>query len=230
MHSTLRLLSTLTLGALLASAAHAQLSLTGHTTGYFDDLGSPNTTVVNAPDWTSATFHTGIPVTGSMQSSISFMNVDFTNVQSGEPIQVGLFNIVNGMTEIGSGQQTAVFNLGLELTGPENLTLAIGQINFHIDHTPNLPSLVPDTFAVSFEQPPPVQIQDTLVQFHINVDPLKFPLAENATIRKGDITATFTPVPEPSTYALAGSILLVGMIGYRRFRGRLTVQQVPAAA
>jgi hypothetical protein len=231
MTSTLRSLSALTLTALLASAAHGQLMLTGYTTGSFDDLGSPNTTVVNGAGGTSASFRTGIPATGSTQSSIEFANVNFSNVQSGEPIQVGLFNITNGMTVIGSGQQTAVFNLGLELTGPENLSLAIGQINFHIDHTPNLPALIPDTFAVTFNQPPPIQIQDTLVQFHISVDPQEFPLSENATVRKGDITATFTPVPEPSTYALGGSLLLIGIVGYRRFRGgRLTVARIPAAA
>ena len=159
---------------------------------------------------------------GSTQSSVSFTNVDFMNVESGEPIQVGLFHIVNGMTEIGSGQQTAVFNLGLELTGPESLSLAIGSINFHIDHTPNLPALIPDSFSVSFDQPPPVLIQDMLVQFHVTVDPLDFPLAENASIRKGDITATFTPVPEPETYALGASVLLIGLVACRRYRARRT--------
>jgi hypothetical protein len=203
--------------------AHAQLMLTGHTTGSFDDLGQPNTTVVNAADGTSASFRTGIPVSGSTQSSVSFTNVNFTNVQSGEPIQVGLFNIVNGMTEIGSGAPTAFFNLGLELTGPENLSLAIGTINFHIDHTPNLPALIPDTFSVSFDQPPPVKIQNTLVQFHITVDPLEFPLAENGTVTKGDITATFTPIPEPSTYALCGSVLLLGLAAFRRIRNQRTL-------
>jgi hypothetical protein len=226
-----RLLSALSLAALLvAPAAHAQLMLSGHTTGSFDDLGSPNTTVVNAPDGESASFHTGIPVSGSTQSSIQFTNVNFSNVESGEPIQVGLFNIRNGMTVIGSGQETAVFNLGLELTGPESMSLAIGSINFHIDHTPNLPALIPDAFAVSFNQPPPVMIQNTLVQFHINVEPLEFPLAENATVQKGDITATFTPVPEPSTYALGGAVLLVGAAAYRRFRSRSVVPALPVAA
>jgi hypothetical protein len=225
MLSVPRKLSSLAIAFFLSgAAASAQLMLSGHTTGSFDDLGQPNTTVVNAPDGESASFYTGIPVMGSTQSSVSFTNVNFTNVQSGEPIQVGLFNIVNGMTEIGSGQQTAVFNLGLELTGPENLSLAIGSINFHIDHTPNLPALIPDTFAVSFDQPPPVMIQDMLVQFHISVDPLEFPLAENASVRKGDITATFTPVPEPSTYALGASALLMGLVACRRYRGRRTAE------
>lgn len=227
MLSVPRSLSSLTIAFLFSGAvASAQLMLTGHTTGSFDDLSQPNTTVVNSADGSSASFRTGIPVAGSTQSSVAFTNVNFTNVESGEPIQVGLFNIVNGMTEIGSGQQTAVFNLGLELTGPESLSLAIGSINFHIDHTPNLPSLIPDTFAVSFDQPPPVLIQDMLVQFHISVDPLEFPLAENASIRKGDITATFTPVPEPGTYALGASALLMGLVACRRYRARRSADNV----
>src|SRR5690606_36690756 len=127
-----RTLPSLTIAFLLTGAeASAKHMLTRDTTGSFDDLGQPNTTVVNAADGSSATFHTGIPVMGSTQSSVSFTNVDFMNVESGEPIQVGLFHILNGMTEIGSGQQTAVLNLGLDLTGPESLSLAIGSINFH---------------------------------------------------------------------------------------------------
>ena len=220
MHSISRYFSTAIVAALLSLpvVAPAQLMLSGHTTGSFDDLGSPNTTVVNSADGSAASYSTGIPVSGSVQSSIKFTNVNFANVVSGEPIQVGLFTIVNGMTEIGSGQQTAVFNLGLELSSPENLSLSIGAINFHIDHTPNLPALIPDTFSVSFDQPLPVLIQNTLVQFHINVDPLDFPLPENGTVRKGDITATFTPVPEPSTYAIGAAVLLLGVTAFRRLR------------
>lgn len=221
MLSVPRSLSSLAIAFILTgTVANAQLMLSGHTTGSFDDLGQPNTTVVNAADGSSASFHTGIPVMGSTQSSVAFTNVDFANVVSGEPIQVGLFHIVNGMTSVGSGQQTAVFNLGLELTGPESLNLAIGAINFHIDHTPNLSTLIPDTFSVSFNQPPPVMIQDVLVQFHVTVDPLEFPVAENAFIQKGDITATFMPVPEPGTYALGASALLMGLVACRRYRGR----------
>jgi hypothetical protein len=49
---------------------------------------------------------------------------------------------------------------------------------------------------------------------------MEFSIAENATIQKGDITVTFTPVPEPSTYAVMGSALLVGLVAYRRIRSR----------
>lgn len=212
------------------SVAHAQLLLSGHTTGSFDDLGQPNTTVNNAPDGSWANFRTGIAASGSTQSSIEFANASFSNVGSGQPIQVGLFNIRNGMTLIGSGQHTAMFNLGLQLTSPEWQTLAINTITFHIDHTPNIVGAIPDTFSVSFEQPAPIKIQDTWVQFHVNVDPLDFQIAENATVRKGDITVSFTPVPEPGTYALAGSVMLLGLAAYRRARGRRLAQEVQMTA
>lgn len=221
MHRFTRFLPTLALAvALTGAAAHAQLQLSGYTTGSFDDLGEDNTTVTNAGDGSSASFTTGIPVTGSTQSSIQFQNADFTNVTSGEPIQVGFFNITNGQTEIGSGAQTARFNLGLQLNSPEMQALALSTIVFHIDHTPNLPNGVPDTFAVTFDQPAAIRIQDTLVQFHVNVDPAEFQLPEDATTQKGDITVTFTPVPEPSTYAAWGAALLVGLVAVRRFRGQ----------
>jgi hypothetical protein len=224
MTSIHRLFSALAILAVLSvPIARGQLLLSGHTTGWFDDLNQANTTVTNAPDGTSASFFTGIPITGSTQSSIEFTSVDFTNVGSGEPIQVGLFDIVNGRTLLGSGASTANFHVGLELTEPEGLTLAITSILFHIDHTPNLPnSLIPDSFAVSFEQPDPILIDDTLVQFTIHVDPLEFPVGENAMIQKGDITVSFTPVPEPSTYAIGGSLLVLGLATYRRIRERRT--------
>ena len=220
MHLRIRSLFALALGlALTCSVSQAQLLLSGHTIGSFDDLAEANTTVSNAPDGSWATFHTGIPVMGSTQSKIEFTNVTFNNVGSGEPIQVGLFNITNGMTAVGSGAPTAKFNIGLQLNSPVSETVAISSILFHIDHTPNLPGAIPDTFSVSFSQPDPIKIQNTLVQFHINVDPLDFQVAENATVQKGDITVSFTPVPEPATYAAWGAALLVGFIALRRIRG-----------
>jgi hypothetical protein len=221
MHLGIRSISALALGlALTCTVSHAQLLLSGHTTGTFDDLAEANTTVSNAPDGSWATFHTGIPVMGSTQSKIEFTNVTFNNVGSGEPIQVGLFNITNGMTAIGSGAPTARFNVGLQLTSPVWQTVAISTVLFHIDHTPNLPGAIPDTFSVSFSQPDPIKVKNTLVQFHINVEPLDFQVAENATVQKGDITVSFTPVPEPATYAAWGAALLVGFVAFRRFRGQ----------
>lgn len=230
MHSRIRLVFAAALAlALTCSMAHAQLLLSGHTTGSFVDLGEPNTTVSNAGDGSWATFATGVPVEGSVQSQIEFANDTFTNVASGQPIQVGLFSITNGMTEIGSGAQTAAFNLGLQLTSPSMQAVALTQIMFHIDHTPNLPGAIPDTFAVSFDQPGAMTIGNYLVQFNVNFDPMEFLVAENSTVQRGDVTVTFTPVPEPSTYAAWGAALLVGFVAVRRFRGAKAAS-LPAAA
>jgi MYXO-CTERM domain-containing protein len=231
-----RTLSALVLTAgLLAPVAHAQLRLSGYTTGSFDDLSEANTTVTNAADHSAASFATGIPVEGSTQSKITFKNATFTNVGSGEPIQTGLFTITNGMTQIGSGAPTARFNLGLHLTSPGNQDIAINTITFHIDHTPNLPDAIPDVFSVSFNQPEPVKLQNTLVRFHVDVSPLDFKVPENATVQKGDIRVSFspvsfTPVPEPSTYAAWGAAVLLGLTGLRQYRRRRSTAPAPIAA
>lgn len=231
MHYRIRSLYAAALGlALTFSAAHAQLMLSGHTTGSFVDLTEENTTVTNGADGSWANFQTGIPMRGSTQSRIEFTNSEFTNVTSGQPIQVGLFSITNGDTQLGSGAPTALFNLGVNLTTPEARELALTQLTFHIDHTPNRPDAVPDTFSATFAQPSAVKVGDTLVQFHVNFDPAEFQIAENATVQRGDVTVSFTPVPEPSTYAAFGAALLLGVIAYRRYRGEKALPQFTGAA
>lgn len=231
MHTRIRLLTAAALGlALSCSLANAQLLLSGRTTGTFIDLAEANTTVTNAPDGSSASFYTGIPYGGSTQSSIVFENDTFTDVSYGDPIQVGLFVITNGRTLVGSGAPTAQFQLGLELTSPAFQEIAISTITFHIDHTPNEGGVNPDLFAVSFDQPAPVKIGDYLVQFHVHFDPTEFNIPENTFLQKGDVYVTFTPVPEPSTYAALGAAMLVGFVAFRRIRGGKTAASLPAAA
>lgn len=231
MHTRIRSLIAAAFGlALTCSLANAQLLLSGYTTGSFVDLAEANTTVENAPDESWAKFSTGIPYGPTTQSIIEFSNDTFTDVASGEPIQVGLFEITNGMTLLGSGAETAQFNLGLQLTAPEWQAVALSTITFHIDHTPNSEGAVADTFGVSFDQPVAVQVGDYLVQFHINFDPQEFQVSENSTVQRGDVTVTFTPVPEPSTYAAMAAALMVGFVAYRRIRGAKTLPTLPAAA
>lgn len=230
MHIRIRSLLAAASGlALMCSMASAQLMLSGTTSGSFVDLAEANTTVTNSADGSWAKFHTGIPVFGSTQSKIEFTNVAFTDVTAGDPIQIGLFNITNGMTKIGSGAPTAKFNVGLNLTSPEMMALAVSTITFHIDHTINGEAGIPDTFGVSFAQPAPVTINGYKVQFTVSLEPAEFAVAENATIQKGDIFVTFTPVPEPSTYAAWGAALLVGMVAFRRIRGGKSQTALPAA-
>lgn len=231
MHTRIRSLLAVASGlALMCSMANAQLMLSGHTTGSFTDFSQPNTTVTNAPDGSWAQFHTGIPFGASTQSKIDFTNATFTNVNSGDPIQIGIFNITNGITLLGSAAATAEFHIGLQLTSPTMDAVAISTVLFHIDNTPNGPGGVPDTFSVTFDQPPPLLLAGFLVQFHVSVDPASFVIPEGGSIQKGDITVTFTPVPEPSTYAAFGAVLLVGVVAFRRVRGGRSMPSFPAIA
>ena len=232
MHIRIRSLLAAASGlALMCSMANAQLMLSGHTTGSFVDLGEAHTTVTNAADGSWAKFHTGVPVFGSTQSKIDFTNVTFTNVDSGDPIQVGIFTITNGMTRIGTGAQTAKFKVGLELTSPEMMALAVSTIVFHIDNTVNSGSGgVPDIFSVSFGQPASVNIKGYKVQFNVSLVPPSFQLKENATVQKGNIYVTFSAVPESSTYAIWGAALLVGFVAVRRVRAVKSLPALPSAA
>jgi hypothetical protein len=221
MHFRLRTLLAAASGlALVCSMANAQLMLSGHTTGSFVNLGEPHTTVTNAPDGSWAQFHTGVPVAGSTQTKIDFTNATFTNVDSGDPIQVGIFKIKNGTTRIGTGAHTAQFNIGLQLTSPEMMALAVSTITFNIAHTVNHgPGGTPDQYSVSFGQPAAVNINGYKVQFHVDLEPPVFVVPENATVTKGDIFVTFSAVPEPSTYAIWAAGLLIGFVAIRRIRG-----------
>jgi hypothetical protein len=205
---------------LFASDASAQLLLSGRTTGSFANLAQPNTTVNNASDGSFAVFKTGIPAPGSFKSSIVFSNETFTNVSSGDAIQVGLFVITNGITKLGTGAPTAVFNLGLELTSPEAQSLVLSQFTFTITHTPNLPDYtnVPDSYAVTFTVPPSTTVAGRHVWFDVVVDPAEFSLSEGSSTVKGALYVHFSPVPEPAIYGAAAGVLLGGLICWRRRR------------
>lgn len=215
------LLPTAALGlALTCSMAHAQLMLSGRTTGSFDDLGQANTTVTNAGDGSFAVYKTGIPANGSFQSSIVFNNATFTDISSGDAIQVGLFTITNGIAKIGSSANSANFHLGLELTSPEMQSIALSDFTFTLNHTPNLPDYtdVPDNYGITFTAPPTTTVNGYKVWFDVVVDPDSFSLGEEASQVTGAVYVHFTPVPEPATYALCGAALLGGLVLFRRFR------------
>lgn len=226
MHSITRLLSLKTArvalaAALLSSVAHAQLLLSGRVTGNFTDTPGPHDTIYNAPDGSSAWFKSGIPEHSTdKQTSIEFSQKLFTDIGPGL-VADNLFKITNGRTLLHSTATAAHFDLKLELTAPEMQNHLLTSIPFTIENTPNGPDphSVDDLYTISSGPIAPFKVGDYLVQFKFTA-PDSFTIHENQSLDVGRLDVTFTPVPEPSTYAAAGAALMIGLIGFRTLRRR----------
>jgi hypothetical protein len=221
MKNRLRLIVGSAIGlALAVSAAHA-LTLSGTTTGLFLGSSSGNTTIVNSPDGSFASFRTGVPV-GSFKSGVEFHGDTFTNVHSGDTFALGVITYYNGITRIGTSSADALFNFSINLTSPETMSHLLTQVKFGIDATVNTPQNTnPDLFTASFTQPAPIKIDGTWVQFTVNNLPSSTMVKENMIVELAQVTVTYlNPVPEPATYGIMGALGLMGLAGYRRFRGQ----------
>lgn len=234
MKHMLKLLGGSVLGlACLAGAARAELVLSGTTAGYFAGVSGPETEIVNAPDGSTASFRTGVPIPGSFRSGIVFENQDFAGIQNGDTFGFGFVTYYNGITQIGTSSAEAMLDFYLDLDDPAMDPILLTTITFGIDATVNTPAGTnPDTFTASFTQPPPVMIGGQWVQFTITGLPEVLMVAENTWTELADVTVTFlSPIPEPSTYGLIGAAALLGLVAYRRYRGRQTASDpaLPAA-
>lgn len=217
--------STALVFATMTGTAFADLRLTGTTGGFFQASPNPNTTITNSPDGMSASFRTGVPVSGSFQSGVKFNGHDFSDIGSGDTFSLGMLTYYNGITRIGTSSGNALLDFYLNLDDPAVGLVHLTTIDFGIDATVNTPpNLIPDAFTASFTQPPDVLINDQLVRFRINSLPTTTKLSENNWIDLASVTVTYlSPVPEPAAYGLVAAMGLIGLIGYRRLhslRGR----------
>ncbi len=208
--------------ALLVSAAHAQLSLTGYLTGSFTDTPGTYDTIFNAPDGSQAWIRSGVPETGAdFQTAIEFNQKNFANVTGGL-VADNLFRVTNGRTLLGTTATAAHFDLWLHLTAPDAYSSLLTPISFAIENTPNGTGNVDDVYGITASPIAPFHYAGHRVQFEF-VAPAAFEISENSWTDVGQLYVTFTPVPEPSTYAALGAALLVGVVAIRRFRHRPAV-------
>jgi len=205
--------------ALFASTAPAALVLSGNTAGWFQGTSSGSTVITNSVDGSSASFRTGVPISGSFKSGVAFTSSSFANIQSGDSFAFGMVRYYNGRTHVGTSSDNAVFDFYLDLSDPAMSPIKLSTITFGIDATVNDGTLVPDMFTTSFTQPAPVHIGDRWVTFTINDLPGSTQVDESTWLDLANVTVTFSPVPEPATYGLMGALALGGLVAYRRFRG-----------
>lgn len=220
MHSSLKYFVQAAMAAsLLSTVAHAQLLLSGRITGTFTGSLGSHDTLYNSPDGSYAYFKSGVPEhPWYPQSMVEFSQQTFTDIGPGL-VADDIFKVTNGRNWLGTTADAAHFNLWVELTSPENHASLLTPISFSINNTPNGNTNVDDRFQVSSSSIAPFKIGDTLVQFKFSA-PGSYSLHENASGYVGKLSVNFTPVPEPSTYAMAGAALLLGFTALRTLRRR----------
>lgn len=232
MHSFLKSLLAASAVALATAVptAHAQLFLSGTSYGEFADPGLTFTSVDNGP--AVSVFESGVAYRpfapyNDTTTAITYTGGAFSNVGAGEQLDLGSIQIRNGVTLLGTTASWAAMDLYLNLPEHGVLDFKLTTLLFSIDNTANGAGVanVPDLFLVGHSAVNPLALNGSTVNFNLQLSQPEFSIGSGASIAEGSIAdlslyATFdmTPVPEPSTYALAAAALLVGFVALRRFR------------
>jgi hypothetical protein len=207
--------------ACLVGTAQAALLLSGSTQGAFQGASSGWTDISNAPDGSSASYLTGLPVEGSTKSGVLFNGSDFVGIGDGDDFSFDLITYQNGRTVVGTSSPVAKLDFYVDLDIPAWDPLLLTTITFIIDPLPNLNGLIPDLFLAVYDQPDPIFIDGYKVQFTLEDLPLvTLQVDEGTQLIRGNAHVEITPIPEPATYGMIASVSLLGLVAYRRFRGQ----------
>lgn len=212
---------------------HAQLELSGTASGAFSDPGVAFTEVTNGP--VVSLFESGAPYRPNAPyfdtvTSIRYTGSSFANVGDGDQLDLGLVNITNGITLLGTTAKTAQLDVFLHLPDNGIASFKVTTLFFSIDTTANQGGLIPDLFLIGHSSVNSLNVGGRQVSFDLNLTNPAFATGDGASIREGQsatdglyATLHFSPVPEASTYALFGTLLLAGVVTWRRSRlGRLS--------
>jgi hypothetical protein len=213
-------------GAVAAPLAQAQLQISGNTYGVFANPLLPYTTVSNGP--VTSKFSSGVAYRPyapwhDTPTSITFKGSSFTDVPENTLFQVGSFTFKNGITKLHTTASSALMDLYINVSTLGISHYKLATFNFGIDNTDNNGvQNIPDLFNISWPALNNVNMGgDYLITFTLFAsDPSFFSnlgkqIGENHSAGLV-LDMKFTPVPEPSTYALAGAAVLAGVILLRR--------------
>jgi hypothetical protein len=225
-------------GLLITCAvAHAQLELTGTTWGDFSDpVGGVNSITNGSP---VSTYITGTPWgpvwAGNPNSSVVFRGDSgapgaFTLIGDGDQDDFGKITITNGSDLMGTDSTSVQMGLYADFTNIGLSDFLLTTLTFNFINTPDgtTPGGVPDNYTITAGPMNSFVFDNVLVNFTLLntgdnpsffapggrwINEKKF-ASENVIL--GVSETVLNPVPEPSTYALWGCVLLVGAVLLKR--------------
>ncbi len=217
--------------ALALPSAQAQL-FSGTTRGEFHDPNLAFTSVINSND--VSLFQSGVASKPAhTQTSLEYSSAAFGPAGDGSQIDLGSMVITNGRTLGGTTASWATMDVYLNLPEQGIVDFKLTTLTFAIDNTENNGSLVPDQFLVSIGETNTLTIDGRKVAFDVQLTTPAFAIGTGSSIAESTsaefglfANVHFTPVPEPSTYALFGAVLLVGVVAYRRLRPAMALAPV----
>lgn len=213
------------------AVAHAQLELVGTTYGTFSDAVGGVDMIANGNP--ISTFSTGTPWK-SPRTSIKFSGdagpSSFDLSGDGDQDNFGKISITNGSDLIGTDATSVSMDLFADFTNIGLSNFDLTTLTFTLTNTPDgsTPGGVPDNYQIAYTPLSSFTYHNVMVSFTLlNVgDPNSFFNPGGRWINEGKlgseniilgVTETvLNPVPEPSTYALWGCVLLLGAVILKR--------------
>jgi hypothetical protein len=220
--------------------AHAQL-ITGTSQGSFQNPlpAVGNVQVFNPSIGTFgslANFYTGTAIAGSnstSQTGVTFFGTLFTPLNfnllangSTGPLGVGYFVYSNGNTIPGTTVDSIDFSLKLDFTGAGGPLLNSTPFNIELDGGAADATFVDNQFSISNPGGGSFVLDGINYNYSFSFDSTAILIPEagsglqSSAVNNLYVTFVGTPVPEPSTYAMAGVLALGGIVTLRRLRGK----------
>ncbi len=230
-HISRSLVAGFSLAVFSATAAFAQL--TGSVYGDFNplmpgDRGYDHTTITDSA--IDSLFTSGDAADAEGPTQLRLIDTSFTDVASGGVLAQDFLWLKNGNNFLGTTADHATVDLMLDLPDYGLIGHYLSTIHIGINNTLNEgQGGTPDVyFVTNAPAPASLDVGDMRLWFTLTFPGFDVPpgteIIEHGEGLTGLLTVTFTPIPEPSTYALMGMAVLGVAVVVRRFRAQKTGQ------